>query len=83
MAAKKTAAERLQSIVNETSGTTMTLSPKEGTKWSGYLLQQKKGFEGDTMDACCDAMSDHIEKNRVPTGETKRKNAKAFKYEKK
>lgn len=78
--AKQTAAERLQTVANETSGTTMTISPKEGKKWTGYLLQQKQNFEGEDHDTLCNLIADHIEANREKVEITNRQK-KPFKYQ--
>lgn len=71
----------LQQVVNETSGTALTISPKQD-KWSGYLLQQKKGFEGETLPELCKKISTHIIEKRVENtsvGKGK-KNSKPYKY---
>lgn len=86
--AKKTAedtAEVLRKVVNETTGTALTISPKE-EGWSGYLLQQKKHFDKPTLDELHVEITEHIIANRTPNEkpakESKRK-YKAFKYDKK
>lgn len=80
--ANLTADQKLQKAVTETSGTTMTMSPKDGTRWTGYLLQQKVKFEADSHDKLCILMTENIEKNREAVELTKRQ-TKPFKYEKK
>jgi hypothetical protein len=78
---KLTETDLLQKAVNETSGTALTISPKEG-KWTGYLLQQKLNFEAETLPELCQAMTAKIIENRVavPVVEGK-KQGKVFKYQ--
>lgn len=68
---------RLQQVVTETSGTALTISPKDG-EWSGYLLQQKKSFSEKTFPELCEAIIKHIEEARDETPGSK----KPFKYRK-
>lgn len=78
--AKQDPQDLLQKVVNETSGTALTLSPKED-KWTGYLLQQKQNFEAPTLPELCQKMADTIVEKRTPT-EVKegKKKGKPFKY---
>jgi hypothetical protein len=71
----------LQQVVNETSGTALTISPKED-KWTGYLLQQKENFEAPTLPELCAKINTHILEKRIANpNETKGKRiAKPFKY---
>lgn len=73
--------QNLQNVINETSGTAITLSPKQ-EGWTGYLLQQKQKFEGKTLPELCATIAKEIVAKRTPVGsESKRnKNNKPFKY---
>lgn len=73
----KTADEKLQQIVTETSGSALTISPKD-KEWSGYLLQQKKSFTAPTFPKLCEVIAEHIVANREETPSSK----KPFKYKK-
>lgn len=74
----------LQQVVNETTGTALTLSPKED-KWSGYLLQQKENFEAQTLPELCQIISKHIIAGRVAVDvkevkEGSKRKLKPYKY---
>lgn len=73
--------ELLQKVVNETSGTALTLSPKED-KWTGYLLQQKQNFEAPTLPELCQKIADTVIEKRTLAEATKegKKKSKPFKY---
>lgn len=78
---KETSIDLLQKVVNETSGTALTISPKED-KWSGYLLQQKQSFEASTLPDLCQKIADTIVEKRtaVEVKEGGKKKSKPFKY---
>jgi len=77
----KSPEERLQEVVNETSGTALTLSPQE-SQWSGYLLQQKQKFEAPTLPKLCEAITEAIVSKRttVEVKEGGKAPKKPFKY---
>lgn len=81
MAKTQTPANLLQQVVNETSGTALTISPKED-KWTGYLLQQKQSFEAVNVDDLYKTIADAIIAKRVAVEvkEGGKKKSKPFKY---
>ena len=78
----KTVQEQLRDVVNETTGTALTMSPNE-EGWGGYLLQKKQKMQSDSCDNLCQAIIDEITKNRVKVEKKKKKKApkKQFKFQ--
>lgn len=68
--------KELEKVVEETTGTALTLSPKTEGKWSGYLLQKKQKFEGDSLDNVCEEIVKFISSNRVPVEVTEKAKSK-------
>lgn len=81
--------EKLHKVINETTGTALTISPKKDG-WSGYLLQQKKSFEVKNTTSkgfleLLDQIYIDIEENRIKTegdGKGKKNSEKIYKYKK-
>lgn len=72
--------KELEKVVEETTGTALTLSPKTQGKWSGYLLQKKQKFEGDSLEDVCKEIATLIIDTRVAVEVTeKTKNKKPYK----
>lgn len=72
--------KELEKVVEETTGTALTLSPKTEGKWSGYLLQKKQKFKGDSLDDVCKQIVTLITETRIPVEVTeKTKNKKPYK----
>lgn len=70
----------LETVVEQTSGTALTLSPKIEGKWSGYLLQKKQKFEGESLTDVCSQIVEYITANRVPVeAKSTGKNQKPYK----
>lgn len=68
--------EELRTIVQETSGASLTIAPSE-EGWSGYLLQKKEKFYAESCDEVCQKIIDYVKQNR--TEASKAKNGKESK----
>lgn len=79
--ASKSLAEQLRDVVNETTGTALTISPND-EGWGGYMLQKKKKFDAASCDELCQKMIDEIVSNRTKAEivEGKKAPKKPFKY---
>lgn len=76
--------KKLEKIVEETSGVTMNISPRQ-EGWSCYFLQQKITLSSKNFEELVDEVTSHIENNREKIEKEAGKKAKSdklYKYKK-